>query len=154
MTKYASDTAVSVEKSRLEIEAILRRYKADAFGYMSDQRGAVIMFRIKGRHIRFQLPLPDPKAHEFTHSSRGPRAPDVAEKAWEQACRQRWRALALLIKAKLEAVSANISTIEEEFLVHTILPDGQTVGDWIKPQVEHAYLSGAMPTQLMITGPT
>ena len=40
----------------------------------------------------------------------------TAHGRWEQACRQRWRALALVIKAKLEAIDAEISTFEEEFL--------------------------------------
>jgi hypothetical protein len=59
----------------------------------------------------------------------------------------------LVIKAKLEAVAAEISTVEDEFLAHTVLPSGETVGEWVKPQVEQAYLSGAMPTQLQISGP-
>lgn len=155
MSRYASDTSVSVDRSRSEIEATLRRYKADQFGYATNARGATVMFTIGGRHIRFGLPLPDPKAREFTHTpSKGQaRAPADAEKAWEQACRQRWRALALVIKAKLEAVAAGITTIEDEFLAHTVLPDGTTMGQWAKPQIEEAYRIGAMPDHLMIEGP-
>lgn len=152
MTRYASETAVSTEKSRMEIEQTLRRYKADAFGYMSGPKGAAIMFRIAGRQIKFHLPLPDPNAQEFTHSSRGMRTAEVAEKAWEQACRQRWRALALVIKAKLEAVSAGITTVEDEFLAHTMLPDGSTVSERYQPAISDAYLTGAMPP-LMLEAP-
>lgn len=155
MARYAADTSVSVEKSRGEIEAILRRYKADAFGYATNANGATVMFTLAGRHIKFILPLPDPTLREFTHTpNQGQaRTRENAERAWEQARRQRWRALALVIKAKLEAVSAGITTIEDEFLAHTLLPDGSTMGQWAKPQIEEAYRIGAMPTHLQIEGP-
>lgn len=66
-------------------------------------------------------------------------------KEWEQGCRQAWRALTLCIKAKLEAVSAGISEFEDEFLAHIVLPGGGTVSQWIRPQIENAYLTGDMP---------
>jgi hypothetical protein len=155
MTRYAADTSVSTDRSRAEIEATLRRYKADQFGYATNARGATVMFSMGGRHIRFVLPLPDPQAREFTHTpAKGlPRTSAEAERAWEQACRQRWRALALVIKAKLEAVTAGITTIEDEFLAHTVLPDGSTVGQWAKPQLEEAYRIGAMPQSLLLEAP-
>lgn len=155
MARYAADTAVSTDKSRSEIEATLRRYKADQFGYATNARGATVMFSMNGRHIRFILPLPDPEDREFTHTpSEGRvRTKENAERAWEQACRQRWRALALVIKAKLEAVSAGITTVEDEFLAHTVLPDGRTMGEWAAPQIEEAYRIGHMPQTLMIAGP-
>lgn len=148
MTRYAAETSVSVEASRNEIERTLRRYGATSFLYGTEGSRAVIGFRIADRMVRFNLTLPDPNDREFTHHSRGERAPAAAEKAWEQACRQRWRALALVIKAKLEAVAAGITTVEDEFLAHTMLPNGSTVGQWAKPQLEIAYQSGAMPSLL------
>lgn len=154
MTRYASDTSVSVEKSRMEIERTLTRYGADAFAYFAEADRAMIAFRIEEvRQIKFVLTLPPKGLPEFTHHSRGMRTPDAAQAAWEQACRQRWRALALVIKAKLEAVAAGITTIEDEFLAHTVLPDGSTVGEWAKPQLAEAYRIGAMPTHLLLQGP-
>ncbi len=144
---YASTTTVSVEKSRAEIERILERYGADQFGYgRDDSRGlASIQFRANGRHVRFLLVLPSRQAKEFVQSSRGPRSADAAHKAWEQACRQRWRALVLCVKAKLEAVEAQISTFEDEFMAHIVLPSGDTVGEVMRPQIERAYLTGQQP---------
>jgi hypothetical protein len=66
----------------------------------------------------------------------------------DQAIRQRWRALLLVIKAKLEAVQGGITEFDAEFLPHIVLPDGQTVGDWIIPQVNTAYELGEMPQAL------
>lgn len=155
MTRYAESTSVTAEKSRSEIEATLRRYEASAFAYGWQETQAVIQFQMSDRHVRFELDLPDRRATEFTHTrARGTeRSAAQAEAAWEQACRQRWRALALVIKAKLEAVEAGISTVESEFLAHTVLPDGQLVKDWLGPQIDKAYAAGTMPSMLAI-GPS
>ncbi len=53
------------------------------------------------------------------------------------------------MKAKLEAVEAGISSFEDEFLSATLLPDGSTVGDWARPQLEAAYTRGLMPGRLL-----
>lgn len=73
------------------------------------------------------------------------RTPQDRLKQWEKACRQKWRALALCIKAKLEAVEAEISEFEEEFMAHVILPDGSTVSEFMRPQIRQAYATRQMP---------
>lgn len=150
MAKYAADTAVSAEASRAEIERTLIRYGADRFLYGWEQGHAAIAFDLDGRRMRFVLPMPDRSAREFTHTpARGmPRSPEAREAAYNQAVRQRWRALLLVIKAKLEAVDAGISTLEEEFLAATVLPDNRTVGAWLLPQLDRAYASGKLPPML------
>lgn len=151
MSTYASKTEVPVERSRGEIERTLQRYGATSFAYGWDQTGAVVMFEADGRRIRFTLPLPDRADPKFTTYRRGQygglqqRTAEAAEKLWEQACRQRWRALLLVIKAKLEAVETGITTFEAEFLAHIMLPSGQTVGEWAAPQVAQVYELGTMP---------
>lgn len=150
MGRYAADTSVSSERSRAEIETTLRRYGADSFGYLSTRETAVIGFEVNGRRMKFVLPMPDPGAKEFrrTPSRNLLRTPAQADEAWEQACRQRWRALALCVKAKLEAVAAGITTFEEEFLAHIVLPNGSTVGESALPAVAQAYASGNVPPLL------
>ena len=49
---------------------------------------------------------------------------------WEQACRERWRALVLCLKGKLESIESGIETFEQAFLAHTFLPSGETFGEW------------------------
>ena len=140
--KYAAGTEVSSEKSRMEIETTLRRYGATGFMYGWQPASAMVAFEAHGRTIKFMLPLPDKTDQKFTHFKRGgsqwaltPRTEAAALAAWEQACRQRWRALALCIKAKLEAVECGITTFEQEFLAHFIAADGRTVGEHIIPQL-------------------
>jgi hypothetical protein len=150
MSRYAADTQVSSDRSRAEIERILTRYGANAFAYGWQGQQAQVMFEMAGRRIVFRLPLPDKNAEEFrlTPSKKWERGEAEQEKAYEQAVRQRWRALALVIKAKLEAVEAGISTVESEFLAHVQLPSGATVGEWVGPQLDAVYGQGKMPALL------
>jgi hypothetical protein len=149
MPRYASKTEVSSSKSKDEIERILARYGAGAFAYATDNESnqAAITFKLKNRYYRMMVPLPNRNSREFTHTpDRGVlRSLDSQERAYEQAVRQRWRAVALLIKAVLEAVESGIKTAEEILLSFTLLPDDRTVGDWINPQLEKVYLEGRMP---------
>lgn len=145
MGTYAQNTTVPVERSRAELERTLTRYGASAFGYMTDPGKAIIMFEAHGRRIRFDLPLPDRNSPDFTHHSRGERTASAAMEAWEQACRQAWRALNLAVKAKLEAVEAGIAEFEDEFAAYIALPNGGTVGQWLKPQIAKAYELNTMP---------
>lgn len=150
--RYAEGTSVSVEKSRAEIEATLTRYGATAFAYAWEGSRAIIQFQARGRRIRFDLPLPDPIDPRFREYKRGYnthyRSPEGAREQWEQACRQSWRALALVIKAKLEAVEAKITEFEDEFLANIVLPDGKTVAQHVRPEVAIAYQSGKMQAML------
>ena len=152
---YAANTEVPVERSRAELERTLSRYGATSFAYGWQASSAVVMFEAHGRRIQFVLPLPDRDDPVFTtyrHSSGRMlnRTEAAAEKAWEQAQRARWRALNLVVKAKLEAVESGITTFEQEFLAHTMLPSGETVGDWIEPQLDQAYALGTMPPMLAL----
>lgn len=150
MAKFAETTTVTSEKSRAEIEKILTRYGASGFMYGWQSTHALLAFEMAGRRVKFALPLPDRKDREFTHTpNRGTKRSDSqAEAAYEQAVRQKWRALALVIKAKLEAVESGITEFEEEFLAHIVLPNGNTVGQFMLPQVESAYDTGDMPPML------
>ncbi|MGH2541279.1 MAG: hypothetical protein ACRDIB_00690, partial [Ardenticatenaceae bacterium] len=145
-----------VERSKAEVETILRRYGADAFMHGWDTDKAIIQFRAKGRFIRFVLPLPARedfrfkvrKVNQFDKGLNVRLSEAETSKAWEQAQRQRWRALVLAVKAKLEAVESGIATFEDEFLAYTVLPNGATVGTWLQPQLQEAYDSGKMPPML------
>lgn len=146
MTRYAESTSVAADRSRAEIERTLARYGATAFGYGWSGDRAMVEFAMAGRRVRFILPMPDRADPDFTLTPTGrDRSRSQAEAAWEQATRQRWRALSLVVKAKLEAVETGITSFEEEFLAHIVLPNGETVGQWAVPQVAQAYELGTMP---------
>lgn len=147
--KYAKDTQVSVEKSKIEIEQTVTRYGASQFMSGWKENSAMIGFKMKERNIRFILPLPLRSEKRFTKDKYGHSRPESkAIELWEQEQRQRWRALALAVKAKLEVVESGISTFEDEFMAHIILPSGQTVAEWMGPQIRTAYETGLMPPML------
>lgn len=149
MPKYAQNTEVSSSRSREEIERTLAKYGADEFMYGWKSGSAVVGFRMNDRLVRFLLPMPDPDDPEFTQTPTGrERSERQQREAYEQATRQRWRALALVIKAKLEACDAGISEFESEFLANIVLPDGKTVGDHSIPLIQQAYDSGRTPLLL------
>ncbi len=151
--RYAANTDVPADRSRGEIERTLRRYGADQFFYGWETGRAILAFGMSSRQVRVVLPMPNRNDAEFRESPTGrSRAPAAAEKAWEQATRQRWRALALVIKAKLEAVESGITTFEEEFLAHLILPNSQTVGEYALPRIDEAIKRGGMPK--LLPGPS
>lgn len=149
---YAPDTSVSVEKSRSELDSLLSRYGAKRFGSMTEERSAIIVFTIRDKNVKFVLPLPDRTDQKFaTRLLRGRRVavhPTDAYRAWEQECRSKWRSLLLCVKAKLEAVSAGITTFEAEFLAHFELPNGATIGELMLPKLEQCMTSGKMPLLL------
>lgn len=151
MTRYATNTTVSSERSRGEIEGLLRKYGAGKFGYLWEGESAIIVFEMKARRVKFVLPLPNQNDPMFfkTPTGRTKRNPNGSLEAWEQACRSRWRALVLCIKAKLESVEPEIETFEEAWFSHILLPDGQTAGEHLIPQIGEIYATKKMPKMLM-----
>lgn len=150
MAKYAENTNVSSDKSKTDIERALNRFGADGFIYAIDNGKAAIMFRYRGKHLKFVLDLPDRKSRKFTHTETGrKRKSDKSiEDAYESAVKRKWRALYLTIKASLVSVDDGIKTFEQAFLGNIILPNGKTVDEMIIPQIEEAYESGNMPPLL------
>jgi hypothetical protein len=152
--RYAEDTSVPVERSKAEIDRLLMKYGAAERMMGERELQAVVQFKMAERYVRFLLPLPSRSARDITHYRRKgssyeyERSDAEALRRWEQACRQRWRALCLVIKAKLEAVETAITTFEDEFLAHIVLPDGKTVGEHVTPRVAAAYAGTPMPSLL------
>ena len=133
---YAARTRVSVENSRAEIEHTLHKYGANEFAYGTGNGKAMIQFRAKSRVIRFTLPLINPNESTQTEKQRA------------EFQRSRWRCLLLSIKAKLETAESGISTFEEEFMAHIVLPNGRTVGEHALPGIAKSYKDGTVPPML------
>jgi hypothetical protein len=159
MTRYAKDTSVPVERSKAELEKTLIRYGASGFYSMWEGTQAVIGFKILDancieqemppRLVKIEIPLPAKDDDAFMYTETGRERSDAqAFKAWEQACRSRWRAVNLIVKAKLEAIECGISTIDREFLADIVMPNGKTVGQFLGPQIGDMYLNKRMPKML------
>lgn len=135
---YAETTHVPVDRSQAEIKKILTKYGATGFAYGEQGPLALVMFEMAGRRIKFILPMPNAK--DFSNQLK-----------FEQRCRSRWRCLVLAIKAKLECVESGITTLEQEFMAHIVLPNGSTMGQTVLPQLDHAYKTNKMPPLLGYT---
>lgn len=135
---YAENTKVSVARSKAEIEDLLNRYGASSFASGWERDSAVIGFVLNERAIRFRLPLP--LKDSFRQKMKYGKLKEVSDNEmfseWEQACRTKWRALMLCIKAKLEACSSGITTLEDEFLAHFVVKGGKTIGETLLPQLD------------------
>lgn len=114
---YAKRTAVPVYRTKGEIEGMVRKYGADAFGVMERHGVAQVGFSMAGRNILFRMTIPEGAQQE----------------------RSIWRALLLTIKGKLESAERGIETFEEAFLANIVMPDGRTVSEHTTPMIENHY---------------
>lgn len=152
---YAADTSVPVERSVAEIRKTVQKYGASNFGTMEEGRRAAVTFQFGGKRILIDILLPDPTDARFrrTPAQGFTRSPEQQREAWEQACRSKWRALALIVKAKREVVEAGVTTIEEEFLPFFMLPGGGRVKDRVIPDLERALETGIVAPLLALPAP-
>lgn len=131
MARFAATTRVGVDQTRVEIERTLSRYGATAFGYMSQQGRAIIAFEANDRRMKITVPLPTGDSEKE-----------------KQEARQRWRALLLVIKAKLESVESGIETLEEAFYANIVMPDGRTIYEATREHVALSYKTGKVQALL------
>lgn len=151
--RYAEGTSVPVQTSKAELEALLQRYGASGFysSWDSDEGVQVIGFRMRERILRLEVKIPGDsdviQPHRLPHQPE--KRAEWYRSAVENEHRRRWRALVLIVKAKLEIVASGEAPFETEFLAHILLPDGQTVGRALLPKLAEAYDSGKMPKRLL-----
>src|SRR5690349_1424657 len=105
---YAATTKVPVAQSKAELEHVLNRYGATHFAYGTSEYDWFVAFRYADRNYRLVIARPDPDDYRW-------------QTQIDQAERQRWRALILVIKGKLEAVSLGIESFESAFLANLML---------------------------------
>lgn len=137
MSRYAESTSVPIDRSRSEIERVLERYGCSRFGIMNEVDGsAMLYFERSGRS--FQVPLRIPPSAKFRSTEK-----------WEQERRRRWRVMVLTLKASLEAVSSGLSTFEEVFLAHIVIPGtARTLGQALTPKLDALYAGKSLPALL------
>lgn len=147
---YAKNTVVSAEKSRAELEELLRAAGATEINIWTSQKQSQFAYRIAGRMVRHVVDYPELDSFQ-KQNAKGTALlkADQLVRAADQEWRRRWRALVLIVKAKLEMVGSGCSTFEQEFLADILLPDGTTVGAAIVPKLERAYKTGLMPKSFL-----
>lgn len=162
--RYSTGTKVDVDKSRIELEKILAKHGATQRQVtVDDEAGkAQIVFRLDQRMIRLNMRserdcLPDPGKSDFNqdvHCPRGwntwtvKRREEWVEAETEQCDREAWRRLVLITKARFELIADDPEQVERQFLADIMLPDGSTVYEGMKQQLEDSYTTGEMPKLL------
>lgn len=131
MRRYAENTKTPVLYTRNEIERTLERYGANQFLYGYELGRAVVGFRMNERQVKISINLP-----------KGDSDKDQKE------VRRLWRSLVMIIKAKLEAVASGVAVFDDEFMPYIVLPSGETVGQFMRPQIVLAYKDGTLPKLL------
>ncbi len=126
MSGYAEGTRVAVTKTLAEIEDLVRKRGGQKF-YRGEQEDRMVLgwWQVE-RMVMFGVTLP--KLEQFSKKPRGYGRRTVPEQlaAREQAMREQWRAVLLVIKAKYASVEAKIETFEESFLGQLVVPDPET----------------------------
>ncbi len=144
---YAAETRVSPEKTLEEMKGLLRRFGADNFCTFDNDRAGFsgLEFDVNNRRCRFIVQIP--KREEFAKTETGrPRDKNQQFTVWEKAIRSRWRSLALIVKAKLVAIEEGVFTFEQEFALHFVMANGQTVYEQLAPHLEKACDASSLPT--------
>lgn len=141
MRRYAERTSVPVSQTRSQIEDMLTAHGAGGFMYGSQPGQALLVFEMKQRRLKFLVPMPEINK---TRSN---------EQVVAKEQRRRWRALLLVLKAKLEAVNSEIVEFDSEFLAHIVVSGQTTVGDHMVPQMKTALATGKLPPLLGVGDP-
>jgi hypothetical protein len=147
MKQYAEGTAVSVERSRTEVETVLNRYGATKFMYYREGDSVILAFEMNGHACKLSVRPPDRESFRRTETGRT-RKSTAAQDAWEAEYRRRWRVLILSLKARLESISAEAETFEEAFAGIMLLRSGETVAENMR---RNPSLSGVLSAPLMLT---
>ena len=149
---YAEGTTVTVARSQAEIGEVIRKYGATGYtsGWQGDQ--AMVEFIADARRVRIIVDVPtDWRDFELT-DKKVRRKQAAAEAAMDAEERRLWRALHIVIKAKLEVVQSGITTLESEFMAHIVMPDGRTVAEHVTPVIRESYDRGRVSGQLLAIG--
>ena len=142
---YAERTDVTATRSKGEIDQMLRRAGADNILLGDGSENFFVAFEMNDRRLVFRVPTPRRDQFLLTETGKT-RTASAIDNAVAQAHRQRWRALVLCIKAKLECVESEIETFDEAFLAHIVVPGAggaTTVGDHVLSDLSRSYVEGA-----------
>ena len=151
--RFAQDTQVAVERSRGQINELLRRWGCHRIGWMDDEAGCELVFEfvhdggkdgLQTLHARYRLTYPtDEELEQKAQGARGLRA-GYLEKLQSHVGRREHRLLLLLLKANLEAVEEGLLDPAVVFLPYIVTDNGQTVGERVISDLPKALRSSPL----------
>jgi hypothetical protein len=139
-------TATSGDKALAEIQRILQQFGCNKFGVMTDWTEGVLMVQFEWRGARVSFPA----------NFKGYASAWLKENPWtarKSLTKDQWEAKALeigsvavysilrdWIKAQVVAVETGLVSMEEVFMAHILLPNGQRL-------IEHAKANNLLPNK-------
>ena len=108
-----------MSKSKVQVQELLINYGIEEFFFGTSPRGDGIGFKYEGRIYKHNVPMPSQDDYR-------------TDNQYEQAVRQRWRIFYMSLKMKLEEIQSGGISFEDQFLSMMTLPDGSTVGDFMR----------------------
>jgi hypothetical protein len=147
MARYAYGTKVSATDSRGEITGILAKHGVSTMAWGTKPTGDFLQFEIGGKLYKFSIDRPsmDDARESFLSAGKtdwGWRHQADQEVALDAEWRRRWRAIVLLIKAKMEFADGGETTVEREFMPYLMLANGQTMADWVAGDGQKMLVAG------------
>ena len=139
---YAEKTSVAFEKSIAEIVTLIKKSGASQIAQFEGESEFAVQFTLADRLIRFRLPLPSINGIPLRNGRHQAYSQKQRGELLNQQIRSRGRALLLVIKAKMESVESGIETIEQAFLAHVVMANGQTVFERIQGPIALEYREG------------
>jgi hypothetical protein len=161
---YAKNTKINSSRSEDEIRQMLKNFGAANIIpldnlVVGDKTLIGVMFDYESRRVKIMVELPDPADVKFTTSPafRNHRTKEQCHQFYLKEIDRLWRAVAFKMKARLVEIEDGISDFEEAFFYNIVAPgspDGATVGQIMRPQLERAYQAGKLPPLLPGIGET
>lgn len=143
-TTFSKGSKVSADQTLGEIRRLLRQFGAGPVVFGDSDDRISVGFEMETRSIRFVVPLPEPGGEvllRIANSNRTRTRPQT-DAEYQQIIRSRWRALLLVIKAKLESVHSEIETFDEAFMAEIVMqsddpryPNGVTMAEFFLPML-------------------
>jgi hypothetical protein len=146
MSALPYSNATSGDKALAEIQRILQRFGCNKFGVMTDWDAGTLMVQFEWRGARVSFPA----------NFKGYATAWLRENPWnsrKQSTKAEWEAKALeigsiavysilrdWIKAQVVAVETGLVSMEEVFMAHILLQNGQRM-------IEHAKANNLLPNK-------
>lgn len=149
--KFARSTTVSIAKSRIEIDDLLRRWDCDGIRWtdMFKKNQTVLEFtwgcNSTDYTARFVVDLPTNEIlrKRARNAASGKFMESKYQRAKELAGRQEHRVLCLFLKGAFNAIENGLIPAEVIFLPFFVGPDGRTVAEVALPRLPELLASGS-----------
>jgi len=132
------ENATSGDKALGEIQKLLQRFGCNRFGVMTDWDDGILLMQFEWNGLKVSFPA----------SFKGYASAWLKENPWnnrKQATKEQWESKALeigsvavysvlrdWIKANVTAVETGLVTVDDVFMAHVLLPNGQRMSEYAK----------------------